>query len=79
LEVCTGGFHWKRIAWVPIACKGNELELQVPRSLPGLEDRIDMDFKWTDNIPADGDALHWLDTGDVAPNAGFSYRYIAGR
>jgi hypothetical protein len=80
LEVNTGGFTWKRIAWVPIAAEGNSLELRVPLHLLGMTaSGIAFEFKWTDNIPADGDALHWLDTGDVAPNAGFKYRYSSGQ
>lgn len=29
-----------------------------------------------DNSPADGNAMHWLDKGDAAPNARFGYRYV---
>ena len=68
---------WQQTAVIKIAVSNNEIELSIPRKLLNINDEhFSLDFKWTDNIPCDGDALHWLDTGDTAPNGRFRYRFI---
>jgi len=32
-------------------------------------------FKWIDNVPPNAEAIDFLDQGDGAPNARFTYRY----
>lgn len=55
----------------------NELELVIPKNKLGIAgNKFILDFKWADNSPIDGNAMHWLDKGDAAPNARFAYRYI---
>ncbi|MEJ2902135.1 hypothetical protein WAE58_06855 [Pedobacter panaciterrae] len=55
----------------------NELELVIPKKQLGIiGNEFTLDFKWADNSPVDGNAMHWLDKGDAAPNARFAYRYI---
>lgn len=70
--------QWENIGNVQLAFTNNQLELQVPKN--GLNitgSQFIIDFKWADNIPNDGNPMHWLDKGDVAPNARFCYRYIS--
>lgn len=56
---------------------GNELEMAIPKSMLGIRGNVfTIDFKWVDNAPADGNAMHWLDKGEAAPNARFAYRYV---
>lgn len=78
LEACTGGWNWKKIADIRYAVKGNEMELQLPVEYLGINGKqgFEINFKWADNAPLDGEVMHWLDKGDTAPNARFSYRYI---
>jgi hypothetical protein len=77
LEKSLSGFSWQSIATLKYAKGNNEIEISIPKKSLGIdENSFTIDFKWTDNIPSDGNALHWLDKGDVAPNARFSYRYI---
>jgi hypothetical protein len=53
------------------------LELVIPKKQLGIiGNEFTLDFKWADNSPVDGNAMHWLDKGDAAPNARFAYRYI---
>lgn len=77
MERCKGGWSWERIGYIPYRMQENELELRIPKKMLNINGSIfTLDFKWADNVPADGDALHWLDKGDAAPNARFRYRYI---
>ncbi len=77
LEQYTGNNGWVRIAPVKVRQSDNELELGLSKRTLGITGvHFKLDFKWTDNIPADDDPLHWLDTGDTAPNGRFRYRLI---
>ncbi|MDO6431703.1 hypothetical protein Q4E93_13955 [Flavitalea sp. BT771] len=77
LEQYTAAGTWKQAGIVKMEVKGNELELGIPKKLLGITGaHFSLDFKWTDNIPDDGDPMHWLDTGDTAPNGRFRYRFI---
>jgi hypothetical protein len=52
--------------------------LAIPRSALGLGDLkkpLDFEFKWADNIQADGDIMEFTVNGDAAPNGRFNYRY----
>jgi hypothetical protein len=71
-----GGWKWESISLIRYAQKGSELEISIPRQALGLTAKtFSLDFKWADNVPADGNIMHFLDTGDSAPNARFSYRF----
>jgi len=77
LERCKGGWQWEKVGNISYRTVGNELELIIPKSYLGIKGKaFTMDFKWADNSPADGNAMHWLDKGDAAPDARFAYRYI---
>jgi hypothetical protein len=76
--------RWNGQAWVPagsapLQAGMHELHLAVERSAIGLSSGqpLRFDFKWTDNVPADGEGMDFLDHGDSAPNARFNYRYAA--
>ncbi len=75
---CKGGWNWEEMGGVPYRVKGNKLELRIPKKMLDISgDSFTLDFKWCDNVPGDGDAMHWLDKGDAAPNGRFRYRYVA--
>ena len=77
LERSKGGWNWENAGEVSYRTGRNELELRVSKKALGVTGNIfTLDFKWADNSPADGDAMHWLDKGDTAPNARFRYRYM---
>lgn len=77
LESYTAAKGWEQTALIKTAISNDEIELSIPKHLLGIADEhFSLDFKWTDNIPPDDDALHWLDTGDTAPNGRFRYRFI---
>jgi len=77
IEHYTREKNWQQAGVAKMAVKGNELELTIPRKLLGsIDEHFSLDFKWTDNIPCDDNPLHWLDTGDTAPNGRFRYRFV---
>lgn len=76
LERSKGSWNWENVGEVSYRTGRSELELRVSKKALGITgNAFTLDFKWADNSPPDGNALHWLDKGDTAPNARFRYRY----
>ncbi|NLX13388.1 MAG: hypothetical protein GXY44_07020 [Phycisphaerales bacterium] len=77
LERHTDGWGWETVGEVPIRIVGDALHLAIPRKMLGLSATkpFRLDFKWADNVPANGDIVSWLDAGDLAPNGRFNYRF----
>lgn len=77
LEECIGGWNWKKLNNINYRVAGNEMEIAIPKKTLHINTKkFVIDFKWADNSPADGEAMQWLDKGDAAPNARFTYRFI---
>jgi hypothetical protein len=77
IEKSTGGWNWEQIGEANYSANGNQLELAIPKTMLGIKGKVfTIDFKWDDNSVTNGDPMQWLDQGDTAPNARFSYRYI---
>ena len=80
LEKNTGGWNWTKVAKVKYQVAGNEIQIAVPRSsLPLLAHAapLSLDFKWADNLQHPGDIMDFYQSGDVAPDGRFMYRYFA--
>ncbi|MBP6964358.1 MAG: hypothetical protein KBC96_08135 [Armatimonadetes bacterium] len=78
LERLSAGADGTHVASVTYACSGNQIELAVPRAALGSADPkkpLDFEFKWADNMQADGDIMEFTVNGDAAPNGRFNYRY----
>lgn len=59
-----------------LRARGNTLQLSIPRAALGLTAaQMAFEFKWTDNVNAQADALNLYRNGDTAPNARFQFRY----
>ena len=73
------GQVWESIGRATLQAGANELHLAIERAVLGFtpDKPLRFDFKWTDNISADTDAINFLDHGDAAPNARFNYRYAS--
>lgn len=71
------GFTWQNIGEIVPFVDGRKMYFAINRSLLGLANgkECDIDFKWTDNVPAVPDLLNFYTDGDVAPNGRFNYRY----
>lgn len=77
MEECTGGWNWNKLDNINYRVAGKEMEIAIPKKTLHINTKkFVIDFKWADNSPADGDAMHWLGKGDAAPNARFTYRFI---
>ncbi|CAF1375982.1 unnamed protein product [Rotaria sordida] len=64
-----------KVADVPYAMKGRELELMVSRRLLGIQSlSVTIDFKWADNIQQDGTWSDFTLNGDAAPPDRFNFR-----
>jgi len=74
-ESSEGG-EWKEIAKVRYVVKDNRLAVVLPRDLLDKSgDRIDFDFKWSDNPTELKDPVSLCVAGDTAPNRRFNYRF----
>lgn len=71
------GKAWERAGEAVLQIGAKELHLAVECNVLGFacNQSLHFDFKWADNVPASAEAIDFLDQGDTAPNARFSYRY----
>lgn len=76
IERSTGGWSWTKAGEVAYRASGNSLEIKVPRTMLKQKGPVDIEFKWSDNMQTDGDAIDFIINGDVAPSGRFSYRYV---
>jgi len=71
------GSAWFLQGSIKMNSKANELELSVPKKMLCINGgQFTLDFKWSDNSPAQENVMNWLDKGDSAPNGRFAYRFI---
>ena len=71
-----GKWEWTELGEVPRRARGARLAVAVPREkIRGLDKKVDIRFKWSDNMQADGDILDFYENGDAAPDGRFAYRY----
>jgi hypothetical protein len=75
------GKTWESVGTATLQVGANELHLAIERTALAMtpDKPLRVDFKWTDNVPADGDGMDFLDQGDSAPNARFNFRYSAAQ
>jgi hypothetical protein len=76
VEKTTGGWNWAKAGDVGYQLKDNVLEIKVPRALLKQNGTVDIEFKWSDNMQVDGDAIDFIINGDVAPSGRFNYHYV---
>lgn len=80
LERCVGNtWSWQPVAEVPGWASGRTLELSVPRAELGMQESVDFEFKWCDNLQHPGDPLDFYVSGDVAPGGRFNYVYSSSQ
>ena len=77
LERSLGGWSWEVVTSdIQYKVVGNKMELAIPRKHLGLKSgKIDIQFKWNDNMQEEGDIYDFILNGDTAPNNRFNYRY----
>lgn len=74
VEANAGGFEWKQIGEADINVCKNYLVIRVSRELIGLEGKLDIEFKWSDNMQKP-DVMDFYYNGDCAPHGRFNYLY----
>ncbi len=80
LEKWTGKTieEWKfeQVAEVDYTYSGNEMMITVPKSLLKIGEKLDIEFKWNDNMQSQGDIMDFYINGDTAPIGRYAYRYV---
>ncbi|CAF3333207.1 unnamed protein product [Rotaria socialis] len=74
-NIASDSYEWGKVADIPYAMKGKELELMLSRQLLGIKpSSVTIDFKWADNIQQDGTWTDFTLNGDAAPPDRFNFR-----
>ncbi|MDE6393710.1 MAG: hypothetical protein K2K77_00075, partial [Duncaniella sp.] len=80
VERCTSGsWDWTKAGDGRYAVTGNVLEIAIPKTLLGVGDAPDIEFKWNDNMQKPGDIMDFYISGDTAPGGRFNYVYTASK
>ena len=72
-----GIWMWEDAAKVKFFAKGNRLVIRIPRAVLGIDGKVDIEFKWNDNMQKEGDIMDFYVSGDTAPFGRFNYVYTA--
>lgn len=75
IECSQGGWTWQEVGRIPYSVQGNTLQLSVPREMLGMENSVEFNFKWSDNMQVEGDILDFYQYGDVAPGGRFMFAF----
>lgn len=70
--------QWKDIETVTPLIEGTKLMYTIPASAIKIDlEKIDFEFKWSDNMQHEDDPMDWYINGDAAPGGRFSFIYTA--
>lgn len=75
IEKNTGGWDWIKVAELDWKMSANKMEIAVPKAVLKLNEDVNIEFKWSDNMQAGGEIMDFLLHGDVAPLGRFNYYY----
>jgi len=73
VEKNVGGWNWEKVGDADFKVSGNRLEMRIPRTVLQLPGRIDMEFKWSDNMQEEENIMDFYLNGDVAPGGRFNF------
>lgn len=69
-------WEWEKVAETNYAVNQNKLELEIPRNVLNLVGkRVDIEFKWNDNMQENGNIMDFYVNGDTAPGGRFNFVY----
>jgi len=69
-------WEWEVKTEVDIHIDKDFLVVRIPKKLLGIDnDRIDIEFKWNDNMQENGNIMDFYVNGDTAPGGRFNYIY----
>jgi hypothetical protein len=75
IEKNTGGWNWEKVDSLNWKISVNKMEIAVPKTVLKLNGKVNIEFKWSDNMQAGGEIMDFLLHGDVAPLGRFNYYY----
>lgn len=75
IEKNTGGWDWIKVAELDWKMSANKMEIAVPKAVLKLNEDVNIEFKWSDNMQSGGEIMDFLLHGDVAPLGRFNYYY----
>ena len=77
LEHSLNGWNWTEAEKISWRMEGKKMHLTISRNALGLseDEKLDIRFKWADNMQHDGDIMDFTLYGDAAPPGRFVYRY----
>lgn len=77
VEKNVDGWAWEKSGSAEYKIHEKSLVLKVPLSSLGLTagERLNFEFKWSDNMQEDGNIMDFYVNGDVAPGGRFNYIY----
>ena len=71
-----GRWEWEPVGEIKYAVNGNKLELEIPRKILGVDGkRLNLEFKWSDNMQEVGNILDFYVNGDAAPGGRFNFLF----
>jgi hypothetical protein len=73
VEHSVGGWDWEKCGEAGYKVAGKVLEIKIPRSVLSLGDKLNFEFKWSDNMQQEGDIMDFYISGDVAPAGRYNY------
>ncbi|QNL50454.1 hypothetical protein H8S90_02195 [Olivibacter sp. SDN3] len=71
LQCYTDG-RWQDVARISYKIENNQFMIAIPLKLLGLSDKLDLAFKWSDNMQEEH-PLDWYVNGDAAPGGRFNF------
>ncbi|MFV0268815.1 MAG: hypothetical protein ACK5HT_16940, partial [Draconibacterium sp.] len=67
---------WENATKIDVETDKNKLMYSIPLKLIKLGNKLNIEFKWSDNMQDETDPLDWYVNGDVAPGGRFNFIYI---
>ena len=75
VEHNTGEWNWTKCGEATYKVSGKQIELKIPRGVLSLENKLNFEFKWADNLQEAGDIMDFYLSGDVAPAGRYNFVY----
>jgi hypothetical protein len=75
IERNTGAWQWEQCGEIACRVAGNRMELEIPRHLMAMNNALNFEFKWADNMQREGDVMDFYLHGDAAPAGRYNFIY----
>lgn len=76
VEKSSHGWNWEKAGEADLCYEGGRLCVRIPRRVLGLEgQKLNIEFKWNDNLQEEGNIIDFYVNGDTAPGGRFNFIY----